>query len=561
MKHSQSWVLDTEFQLNLFNPVIFSIFSNSKPELFSIYKILTEYVADRKEGTKMGNIGSQTGHINHQRPLPEEQWVHSFPRTQPRLFQHKVLPERDARQKLRHTNNGEILQSGGTLTGRQQPNRLSLDRNDGPVEGYRKDKSPRTYLPNQRDPLHKSGPRYTQAIDYKHFQNGFDHNAYREKVTPPRCYHILLIPILQMKKFGSEPDLRQVRGPTEGQRLKAKKKYKAPPPPNIQTEKIQSSYWEENSSGEQVPSRRARLFKTRTETKKNYSSPVNKHKSLDTSIPVTIREHERNQDLRPNRLSLPEINLAPDFHQELKKVTDQLRHSRMSDRTDKHKEKLKTLDHNIHRKDHIRQKLKEIKAETEEKHITDCIRGDGSGKESSSPDQSSPRIIRKDEVKTFYFGMEGKNDDYNNDVIDHFASNLHSINRIPKIGHSSESDISSEIELDESHGSWNGIDFQLRPILPKKQLEIPRFSPAAAWRLLGAVDSNAPASTIASDEIPVFVEDKIEKYSRPPPPAMQIGQRSNNDKSGDSGISGDAGPAGYDDGVEVLMNSRNNLQV
>lgn len=74
----------------------------------------------------MGNIGSQTGQIT-QRPIPEEQqWAHSFPRTQPRLHQHKVLPERDSRQKLRHTNNGEILQSGGTLSGRHHQNRLSL---------------------------------------------------------------------------------------------------------------------------------------------------------------------------------------------------------------------------------------------------------------------------------------------------------------------------------------------------------------------------------------------------------------------------------------------------
>lgn len=68
----------------------------------------------------MGNIGSQTGHISQRTPS-EEKWVHSFPRTQPSRinYHHKVLPERDARQKLRPTNNGEILHSGGTLSGRQ----------------------------------------------------------------------------------------------------------------------------------------------------------------------------------------------------------------------------------------------------------------------------------------------------------------------------------------------------------------------------------------------------------------------------------------------------------
>lgn len=76
----------------------------------------------------MGNIGSQTGHINQ---FSEEQWNYSFPRAQTTTFyqqHHKVLPDRDARQRLRPTNNGEILQSGGTLTGRQNQNRITLPK-------------------------------------------------------------------------------------------------------------------------------------------------------------------------------------------------------------------------------------------------------------------------------------------------------------------------------------------------------------------------------------------------------------------------------------------------
>lgn len=76
----------------------------------------------------MGNLGSQPGHANQTLINDDQQWAHSFPRTQPRFNQPKVLPERDARQKLRQTNNGEILQSGGTLTGRYQTDRLSLGR-------------------------------------------------------------------------------------------------------------------------------------------------------------------------------------------------------------------------------------------------------------------------------------------------------------------------------------------------------------------------------------------------------------------------------------------------
>lgn len=68
----------------------------------------------------MGNIGSQATHISQRQAEVEQQWANSYPRSPPpRLYQHKVLPERDSRQKLRPTNNGEILHSGGTISGRQ----------------------------------------------------------------------------------------------------------------------------------------------------------------------------------------------------------------------------------------------------------------------------------------------------------------------------------------------------------------------------------------------------------------------------------------------------------
>lgn len=74
------------------------------------------------------------------------------------------------------------------------------------------------------------------------------------------------------------------------------------------------------------------------------------------------------------------------------------------------------------------------------------------------------------------------------------------------------------------------ISLQLRPILPRKQLDIPRFSPTTAWRLLSALESPAPSEE--DDLIPL--EDRI-----PAPLA-------HHDKSGDSGISGDASPQHQD---------------
>lgn len=67
----------------------------------------------------MGNIVS---HNQRQPSELEQHWsTGSFPRSPlPRLPPLKVLPERDAHQKLRPTNNGDILHSGGTLSGRHQ---------------------------------------------------------------------------------------------------------------------------------------------------------------------------------------------------------------------------------------------------------------------------------------------------------------------------------------------------------------------------------------------------------------------------------------------------------
>lgn len=47
------------------------------------------------------------------------------------------------------------------------------------------------------------------------------------------------------------------------------------------------------------------------------------------------------------------------------------------------------------------------------------------------------------------------------------------------------------------------ISLKLRPTLPKKQLEIPRFSPSAAWRLLSALEAPGPTMSTASEEVPV----------------------------------------------------------
>lgn len=311
--------------------------------------------------------------------------------------------------------------------------------------------------------------------------------------------------------------------------------------------------------------------------------------------PVMLSEMQRSKSL-------------PEFQAELREATQRVRSSRLNQNRQEEKpapvnshhtkpnnvqryslqeskeNKLKTLDPNVCKKAHIKYKMKQIEKPhqeiekpklpiTKKSTSMDAIRGRASGKESTTPEQSpvqkpreKPSDTREQPSKTFYFGMDESSaqpNSFNSNVVDHFAMSLQKHNCLLPTQTYSASDLSSEIEVDESQVSTNGIALHLRPILPKKQLEIPRFSPAAAWRLLTAFDSNPPPSTV-SDEGPVLIEDRIEKLARQPPLLSMpgVGPRSSHDKSGDSGISGDAGPPGFEENSDpVLPNPTNNIQV
>lgn len=313
--------------------------------------------------------------------------------------------------------------------------------------------------------------------------------------------------------------------------------------------------------------------------KKKNSSPLDRNLELNRQLSepnenkykisdaVRLREHEKSLDNKFNRLSMPEMRRAqsmPEFQQELKEATQRLRNSKLFDRENQQqkKEKLKTLDHNITNKEDIRSKMKAEFDGEEKKAKFHEVRTPGAGQEFKKE--------KEPPSKTFYFGMDtpsavnnnAKREHFHNkDVTDDFVPTIPQNKCFAPVQHSSDSDISSELGMDECALNTNGIALQLRPILPKKQLEIPRFSPAAAWRLLSSVESNTAPSTVASDDVPVFIEERIEKLSRPPPPpTIQIGPRSSHDKSGDSGISGDAGPAGFDDSPDGALAPRGNLQ-
>lgn len=100
---------------------------------------------------------------------------------------------------------------------------------------------------------------------------------------------------------------------------------------------------------------------------------------------------------------------------------------------------------------------------------------------------------------------------------------------------SAKSTLSSESDVDVN------LNVQLRPTLPRKQMEIPRFSPTDAWRALNGSDydqqrsSDRLRSEASTDDGDVF-EEHIHRLKRAVAP-----RRALTDRCGDSGISPDAG--------------------
>lgn len=73
----------------------------------------------------------------------------------------------------------------------------------------------------------------------------------------------------------------------------------------------------------------------------------------------------------------------------------------------------------------------------------------------------------------------------------------------------SNHNINNSHQFDED--TLEGISLQLRPTLPKKQFEIPRFSPAAAWRLLSTAETSREVNQSKGVEREHSDEDDVEE--------------------------------------------------
>ncbi|XP_013176916.1 PREDICTED: uncharacterized protein LOC106124610 isoform X2 [Papilio xuthus] len=239
----------------------------------------------------MGQAGSQPAAAGPQRirrgdALPQE----------PLRLAPKVLPSLPESPCLRSTDNGAILHSGGTISGRRPTSGLQeswrshrfghpnayRSRSGGGVGGAEETRS------RERDPLHRS---YTN-LGYRNNDNGSIN-----------------------KRFGSEPDLRiEDQQKQKSNNKHFRKKYRAPPPPSYRHDA--SSPDSSLGKARPEPQRKLRLFKTRNETKKTnghqdskiptYRNSYTDFKSLDLNDQSFERRYKSPCKTKDQHLKYPD---------------------------------------------------------------------------------------------------------------------------------------------------------------------------------------------------------------------------------------------------------------
>ncbi|GAB0088360.1 hypothetical protein DMENIID0001_027640 [Sergentomyia squamirostris] len=614
----------------------------------------------------MGNSNS----LAHYPPDLDEKWHHSLP--QPSYQQQiKVLPDLADTSRLRPTNNGVILHSGGTISGRRE----SIGAITSGVHRSRSISSPT----HHHEMKYKPGALQRHHTQLEMVPNGRNYAAHE----------------MNYKRFGSEPDLRfseedllnqsrniQAKCP----KGRKKKPVNTPNRPGFDYDPSRFG-WKPRQEHETIPTpplqqqqpRKLRLFKTKAETsKKSSNAPKLATEASDMHFRKPFMDR-RNKYLRDNRPSQDDINVRqPDFtsgpkskiqllpmpqYRREKSFDLSLLLSRKKDEnktpavptfrklsdakdfdlktTPKTKPQLspvtkmkarrasqpplvapgndfqKELQEATRRRSMAvklqttqekSQKIVETKTPTKESSTVKTIPNkkispgiieqkivakpkeqitikvpppDAPIKTPTQPQQTTPATTQpppaeKVAPKTFYFGMgEPQSSKVNdtglekveNEAIDIFAESILNLKRRPRLSDSSESAMSSDAEenmlqdLAKGDDETDGISLQLRPTLPRKQFEIPRFSPAAAWRLLSSQDAEKefnpwkiekPENFNSNDRPPDTSsrnEERIERIYREPIPGLP------DNKSGDSGISGDAGLLELTDTSPINVNS------
>ncbi|XP_071455097.1 serine/arginine repetitive matrix protein 2-like [Hetaerina americana] len=487
----------------------------------------------------------------------------------------KVLPVPalpDQRALLRSTQNGAILHQGGTISGRRfsigslhaaKEQLPSLDEDLGSPHHRR-----RNTMGSTGSKGSKGAPGETRGQkSYLELSDGSPDVKRRHQRK-------------QQQFYGSEPDLRapipshqQIHHHQQMSRPpRMRKKYKAPAPP--------PAHLTDGKGDARDSPQRARLFRTRAETSQMNSAssrgvlqevPANCQPSAER---LSRRDAGRRVAAAEARSASPVAAAAPPGRRRRDPSADEpgARSSRRDgERGTKwlsspefQAELLRvTLDRGIRKAKHdptnsgVRSRessgnreaarvgtnkdLKPSETKAHEK-LDQESRMPKSQPERTKENSSAPAPT------PFYFGMEGDIEDEmktkamseERDKVEKFAERVRQM-RMEEV-------LTEEVEWqrrsDDEEEEESGIDLCLRPTLPKKQPQVPRFSPIAAWRLLGSpvmMHSPEPSIVLTDSLLP----EKV--------PAMGgsrvIEMEPRGEKSADSGISGDASPG---PGVPIL---------
>ncbi|XP_066906092.1 uncharacterized protein [Halyomorpha halys] len=322
--------------------------------------------------------------------------------------------------------------------------------------------------------------------------------------------------------YGSEPDLRFTvknenlnNGKSPKIRIsRTRKKYKAPQIP--QDDRPSNVFFDDLEQNTR-PSRRLRLFKTRMDLRRKVIQPSS-HNSISPSNGLV------------RSLSSPQFQIdscRPNEDKDMS-ASDEDEFVNMNKLSLKFSNQRERETHSFTKNGSI-----ESFVENESKYRKQKIKNSPSFHSTLSIDGDIWVMNNKTvPVKTFYFGMD-INENNCPFAIEAFASQIQHMSQSSSESQISSNDGFTDIIYDEING---GISVQLRATLPRKQIDIPRFSPTAAWRMLSTLDT---VQSFQEDDV-IPMENRI----LAPPLPVQIPTVM--DKSADSGISGDASPQQHD---------------
>ncbi|KAK9497151.1 hypothetical protein O3M35_004522 [Rhynocoris fuscipes] len=281
------------------------------------------------------------------------------------------------------------------------------------------------------------------------------------------------------------------------------------------------SYEDREIRDEQV-SRRMRLFKTRAESQKSANDDLQGHQHFHQhQLPITTLKRSLS---------------TPQFHDEFLSGMEHDNSTRSKENSFEAEIRTEWKDRDIIRTDsaeRINTLLAVSASRLENEQPFDSLFSNHNHDYLQSINNQNQliRSMRKTAntpVKRFYFGM--------NDEIretDNYRKNQDNIDGFLSLPGSDTLDL-----LDDQNSQNDGITVQLRATLPRKQLDIPQFSPLTAWRLLSCGESPHHRG----DNNIIQCEEELEVLSS----SAQNNHINHHlllvDKSQDSGISADDSP-------------------